>query len=131
MKIRAMILCVPFILAGNCDVWPQADCGYWVRITVKDRSESPVANAKLKLDNWKEFYYRENLARYEAWGLRGVGAPVWDAKLRVRAKGFKPFIKELSLTCGHFDFMLLLSPTTSNAPAVFEQITSNKKNTEK
>lgn len=122
MKISTIFPLVLLMLSLSVNFTAQADCGYWLRIRVHDEAGNTIKSAKLKLDDWKGFYYRSPLEGYEAWGLRGLGTPKWTANLKVSAKGFTTFHHKLNISCGTYEFLLQLRPKASKAPADFKLI---------
>ena len=122
MTISKLFFLVLSLVTLSSNLTAQADCDYRLRIYLRDEVGNSIKNAKLKLSNWKEFYYRNQFDGYEAWGLRGVGAPVWKANLKVSADGFRTFKEAVNISCGKYEFFLALRPKNSKVKADFRPI---------
>ena len=123
MKISALFISALFLASLCSNVRAQADCDYQLRVYVRDGEGNTIKNAKLKLNDWKEFFYRDQFNGYETSGLRAVGAPAWTPNLKVSAKGFKTFNYKLNISCAQYEFLLTLRPKGSKADADFKPIT--------
>jgi hypothetical protein len=116
------MICISIFLGASSSIAAQADCAYQIFIDVRNEDNNSVNNAKLNLSGWKEFYYRPQKSLYETFGLRGVGAPVWKAKLKVSASGYKTFGQELSISCARYEYLLILRPKRSKLEAELKMV---------
>lgn len=124
MRISTILVAAILSVNLSFDMYAQADCGYRIRVYLRDDAGNTIKNARLKLNNWKEFYYRDAFNGYEASGLRGVGAPAWVPNLKVSAKGFTTSNHKLNISCAQYDFLLTLKLKGSKENADLQPVPS-------
>lgn len=117
MKILQVLL---FMLALSVLVNAQADCGFDFKLFIRDSNGKTIKNAKIELRG-EDFYYNDKTGIYSAWSLFGVGAR-YDSILKVEAKGFNDFAKQIELKCGFYAYDLRLSAKNVNESASFEEL---------
>ncbi len=111
---------IAMILISVSFVGAQADCGYAVKIYVRDKSGKTIEGAKVSLNNRKRLYFENDSKAYWTFGLLGVGTPPENATLKVSAKGFKAFQHETTISCTtELKAVLTLVQEGSNDPTDF------------
>lgn len=129
MKRLIVLVCIVLLIGVGSSVAAQADCGYRVLVDVRDGVNNPIINAKFNLGGRKAFFYRPNLGKYETDGLLGVGAPDWKTNLKVSAKGYNSFNRELVVSCSRFgeEYLIILRPKRSKLEAEFRIVSKVNK----
>jgi hypothetical protein len=118
-----------FVLSGISVIKGQADCGYIFQVYLRDEAGKTITKAKVRLSSGASLFYQDDIEGYEIFGLLGVGSPERRANLKVSAKGFETFLKEINYSCSKQRGLLItLRPKGSKTSAdITELIISGRK----
>jgi hypothetical protein len=120
MKVLRILFLVILICPFCLLVKAQADCGFDLRLYVRDSKGITLNNVRIKM-NLADFYYNSQKDAYIAWTLLGVGSK-YKSLLKVNAEGFEEFEKEIEVKCGFYSYDLRLKSKRTNETAVFEEL---------
>jgi hypothetical protein len=121
MKVLQTLILSIILVFSFCNyTFGQADCGFDLRLFIRDSKGNPVTNASSETFG-DDFYYNSATGSYNTWSLLGVGSK-FKTILKVRSKGFEKFEKEIEITCGQYNYELLLKAKGTDEKVIFEEL---------
>lgn len=122
LRTPAFRLAALIIFAGalSFSVKAQADCGFDLSLSVRNKNGATLQNAKVSLSG-SDLSFNGGKNAFTKSSVLGVGTK-YQRLLTVSADGFEDFETGIEIACGRFSYELTLKSKGADEPAVFEEL---------